>query len=302
MASIIAIGLALVDIYPEQGKMYPGGNEYNISCYAQELGAHSSFMGVFAPDRAGRLIEAELTRRGVDTSHSRHAEGYCNYALVELRANERVFTDWSHTGVTDTHPIRFTQEDFAYIRRHDVACAGYASRLREEDIRQLHHAGIPLAYDFSDTFSPDTLRRICPWVGFGFFSCGHLDENQCISLIKDAVRLGCGIAIATRGKLGSMAWDGDTLCTQPALDVPVVDTMGAGDAFIASFLFQWCSTKASRLPSAMRAAAAFSATIIQREGALGVGFDIRGLSLDEILAIKKGSKCMTPNRKEEEHK
>ena len=39
MSSIVAIGIGLVDIYPQRGKMYPGGNEYNVSCYARELGA-----------------------------------------------------------------------------------------------------------------------------------------------------------------------------------------------------------------------------------------------------------------------
>jgi fructoselysine 6-kinase len=292
LPSIIAIGIALVDIYPQQMKMYPGGNEYNISCFAKELGAQSSFMGVFAPDKAGLLLENILVKRGINVSHCRHAHGFSNYALVELRNGNRVFTDWSRNGVTDMNPISFTPEDLDFIRGHDVACVSYASRLNYKDFHQLYEAGIDLCYDFSDSFSLEVIEQICPLIRFGFFSCDHLDQTQIILLMERAVNLGCKVAVATRGKLGSMAWDGNELFSQPAIKVPVVDTMGAGDSFIAAFLNKWYSVDNSfiSLPIAMRAAAEFASEIIQRKGALGVGFNIDGLHLEDIINIKEEKK------------
>lgn len=291
MPSIVAIGIGLVDVYPQKKQQYPGGNEYNISCYAAELGARSSFMGVFAPDATGRLLEDLLVERGIDVSHSRHADGYSSIALVELRDGNRVFTDWTRAAVTDRNPIQFNEDDFAYIRAHDVACLSYASRLRYEDFKQLYDAGIGFCYDFSDSFTDETIGQMCPITRFGFFSCDHLAEPQCVQLMERAVGLGCQVAIATRGKLGSMAFDGKTHFSQPAIDAPVVDTMGAGDSFITAFLNHWFLEKergrAPNLAAAMGSAARFATLVIQREGAIGVGYDVDGPRLADIINTVK---------------
>ena len=47
----------------------------------------------------------------------------------------------------------------------------------------------------------------------------------------------------TLGKFGSIAFVGETVFVQSASDVPVVDTTGAGDAFLAGFLVTYLQTK-----------------------------------------------------------
>ena len=64
---IIGIGIATMDIYCHQGRMYPGGNEYNIAYNAKYLGADAGFMGIFADDKVGSILEQTLVRAGIDT-------------------------------------------------------------------------------------------------------------------------------------------------------------------------------------------------------------------------------------------
>ena len=74
-ARIIGVGVATMDIYVNQKRMYPGGNEYNIACHVVNCGGDGAFLGVFANDQAGKLLEETLVRAGVDCSKSHHEVG-----------------------------------------------------------------------------------------------------------------------------------------------------------------------------------------------------------------------------------
>ena len=116
MTGIVGIGIATMDIYCHQKRMYPGGNEYNIAYNAKLQGARSGFMGVFADDIVGNILERTLVDAGVDTSHSHHEKGSSGYALVDLKDGDRIFLDWNKQGVTDLYPFTFTEEEIEYIK------------------------------------------------------------------------------------------------------------------------------------------------------------------------------------------
>jgi len=56
------------------------------------------------------------------------------------------------------------------------------------------------------------------------------------TLVTAMSALGPAVAVLKRGARGSMAREGSAVIERPALTVPVVDTVGAGDAFVAGFL------------------------------------------------------------------
>jgi sugar/nucleoside kinase (ribokinase family) len=289
MPAIAAIGIGLVDIYPQKGRMYPGGNEYNISYYVKELGCRASFMGVFAGDKAGEMLFNLLDKAGVDLSHSRHETGYSNYAIVELRNGNRVFSDWSRTGVTDRHPIRFNQDDIAFIKQHDAACISCASRLEYSDFKMLYDAGVPLSYDFSDAFTEQQMRQICPLVQFSFFSCDRFTGEEAREILAKAAAYGSKITVATMGKNGAVCFDGTSYYSCPAPEARVTDTMGAGDSFIAAFLCSYYSDADAppSLDRAMRQASGFAGRNIEREGALGIGYDVDVSRLNNVIELFK---------------
>ena len=78
-------------------------------------------------------------------------------------------------------------------------------------------------------------------------------------------KLGPKAVIVTRGKAGSLAWDGSQLYRCGIVECEVVDTMGAGDSFIAGFLYGVLEGKT--IPEAMRAGAENSAVTLGYSGA-----------------------------------
>lgn len=291
---VLGIGINVVDIYLHQKKMYPGGNEFNIAYNAALQGAESGFMGVFADDKAGKLLEQTLNEIGVDTSYAHHEHGSSGYALVDIREGERFFLDWNKEGVTDLFPIEFTEEEIRYIKTFDIVSLSRASRVNTDKIRKLNRAGIALSYDFYDNFTEDTIKEIAGYIKLGFFSCSHLTEEETKMVLKLCIEMGAELAVGTRGSAPAIAYNGSRFYEQDACKVNVRDTMGAGDSFISAFLVAYYSAKADELVSAenkitdaLRIASEFAATVVTKDGSIGVGYDVAPDRLSEIINIKK---------------
>lgn len=289
---IVGIGIAVVDIYRHQKKMYPGGNEYNVAYDTKLLGADSAFMGVFANDEVGKILEKVLVEAGVDISHSHHEIGSSGYALVDLKDGDRVFIDWNKNGVTDLYPFSFNEEEILYIKTFDVASLSRASRLTHEKIAGLAKEDIAISYDFYDDFTDGDIDAIAPYIRFGFFSCSHISEKDTRKVLKKCVKMGAEIAIGTRGGLPTIAYDGKRFYEQEIYKVKATDTMGAGDSFISAFLTNYLSVEAdepgtteNKITISLQKAAEFAATVVVKDGSIGVGYDVDPDQLSEIINI-----------------
>lgn len=288
---IIGIGIATMDIYCHQRRMYPGGNEYNIAYNAKLLGADAAFMGVFADDTAGRILERTLTDAGIDTSHSHHESGSSGYALVDLKDGDRVFLDWNKQGVTDLYPFTFTKEELTYIKTFDVSCISWGARVNRDRIRKLWEAGVTICYDFYDNFTDEDIRGISSYIQYGFFSCSHISEEEAREVLRKCIKAGCRIAVATRGHDATIAYDGAGYYYQEICRVKPKDTMGAGDSFISAFLTNYlpagvCGPAAGdKITASLKKAAEYAATVVVKDGSLGVGYDVNPDRLSEIINI-----------------
>jgi sugar/nucleoside kinase (ribokinase family) len=67
------------------------------------------------------------------------------------------------------------------------------------------------------------------------------------------------------GEKGAIATDGFEYCSSQVFEVPVKDTLGAGDSFAAGFITAW--TRSERIPQALNVANAAAALTIRQEGA-----------------------------------
>lgn len=288
---IIGIGIATMDIYCHQKRMYPGGNEYNIAYDVMLQGAEAGFMGIFADDMAGRLLERTLKDIGVDTSHSHHESGSSGYALVDLKEGDRVFLDWNKKGVTDLYPFTFTEEEIQYIRTFDVACISWGARVNPDKIKKLSDAGVTICYDFYDNFTDEDIDRISPYISYGFFSGSHVSRERAGMILKRCVDAGCRIAVVTRGHDAAIAYDGTRYYEQEICQVKPKDTMGAGDSYISAFLTNYLSAGADefkaedKITASLKKAAEFAATVVVKDGSLGVGYDVDPGRLSEIINL-----------------
>jgi len=294
MPRVVGIGINVMDIYRPLGKMFPGGNEFNICYHVKKMGGEAGFMGVFADDAAGELLRGLLKNEGVDVSHSHREKGSSGYAIVDLVNGDRVFVDYNRRGVTDLHPFVFTADDLEYIRTFDLQCISYASRLTFDEVRKLADTKVPISYDFSDSFTTQKIEQYCPLLDFAFFSCSHTnDKGKIAELLKKAWDLGPKIVVSTLGAHGALAYDGYRLFEQMAVNIPPVDTMGAGDAFIAAFIMSYLqyqkeivrTNRQDMLESCLVKATNFAAKIITEYGSLGFGYPIDINELGMVINI-----------------
>jgi fructoselysine 6-kinase len=135
-----------------------------------------------------------------------------------------------------------------------------------------------LSYDFSDDFDASHALSLCRYVDIAFFSCAEWSEDATLDLLRDTTQQGCTLAIATRGPLGAILFDGHASFRAAPQPVTPVDTLGAGDAFISGFLVAYAgqqaddaTQRAAAITDALDKAAAFAAEICQVQGAFGHG-------------------------------
>jgi len=81
-----------------------------------------------------------------------------------------------------------------------------------------------------------------------------------------------GLVVVTRGELGSLAYDGDRVYSQGIVETSVVDTLGAGDSYIARVLYE--TQRGTELDETMRRASESAAETCGYYGAWGHGASI----------------------------
>lgn len=274
---IICIGDNVWDKYLSRGKMYPGGQCVNTCVYAGMNGVPAAYLGQFGDDGPARLMQELLEEKGIDFSRSRQYPGEDGFAIVTLRDGDRVFLGSNKGGVARLHPYGFTEEDFAYIQGFALLYTNINCHI-EDDLPALSALGVPVAFDFSDRWTPAYLGRVCPYIQVACLSCAHLVQGEMEKAMRQAASYGASLVLGTRGEEGSWALCRGGLTHCPAAPAEkVADTMGAGDAFLASLLCALLENPApAALPAAMEKAARFAARVCGLEGAFGCGVPIMG--------------------------
>jgi fructoselysine 6-kinase len=261
MVKIAAVGDNVVDCYIGQSLMYPGGNCVNVSVFARRFGASSAYVGRVADDPAGRLIASALAEEGVDTTRLRRVEGHTAYCLIGHRGAERIFLDFD-LGVSVFEPL---PEDLAFLSGFDAAHVGQSSGL-DRFVPDIADATF-LSYDFSVRREAAHRETIAPRCFLSSISAGDLRPEETEAIIEHLLRLGSRWVLVTRGREGAtLARVGETFAVKAA-PTRAVDTLGAGDAFIARVLIALLRGEAPA--EALVAAAAAAARICEEFGAFG---------------------------------
>ncbi|MBQ1376546.1 MAG: fructoselysine 6-kinase [Lachnospiraceae bacterium] len=236
---LACVGDCCIDYYDESGKGFPGGNAVNTAVYFRRLGGEASYTGPVGQDSYGEQLRAALLEKGVDISHLKTVPGKTAVTHVKIQNGNRVFGAYEEGVMADFRP---SAEDVDFLCSHDLAAAvlwGHA----EDALKEIHARGVPVSYDASDTPFHETALSAAPYTTLFFFSDDKSDTEGLKEKMKTIFRLGPSAVIATRGNKGSLAFDGTGFEACEAPDVPVVDTLGAGDSYIAGFLKSWLEKK-----------------------------------------------------------
>jgi sugar/nucleoside kinase (ribokinase family) len=204
-----------------------GGNALNVAVQLAMFGHHVSYFGAVGDDADGALVREAGHVRRVDMTGTVIGRG--STALTRIRrtpAGDRVFESEEFGVTAEYHPDAAARE---CIARHDWVHIGMlpgADTLRHQ-LRELR-PDVRISQDCSVSEGWSHLR-------VAFMSAGE-DPHAAATMTKAALAGGAKLAVATLGSKGVFARDSSHIWRREADPVEVVDTTGAGDAFMAGFV------------------------------------------------------------------
>jgi len=245
---ILCIGEILWDALPDG--LFLGGAPFNVASHLLALGQDVVFASRVGDDRLGQEALRRMHARGLSTRLVGVDEKLSTgFVRVELQASGEPGYEILEPVAWDA--IRLTEELRATAETADVLVYGSLAQRRpasRQTIRQLFGADLVRVFDVNlrppyvvkDTveasvqaadvvkLNEDELNRLRRW----FDLVGSTEE----SVAQLARRFGCHAVCVTQGCSGALLWTEDGCWQHEGYAVEVVDTVGAGDAFLAALL------------------------------------------------------------------
>ena len=260
MVRIAAVGDNCIDFYDNLQEFYIGGNPVNVAVYIKRLGGESAYIGAVGNDGYGREVIRQIHAKGVDCSRVKILEGSTAVTHINLTDHERVFGKYEE-GVLPL--LELSEEDLRFMAGYDIVVSGvwgYADRY----FQKLKEYGAVTAMDFSTELDHEMIARIGPYVDYAFFSFED-QKGDVRSFLEEISKRIRRIVIVTLGEHGSMAYDRHRFFSCGIEPCTVVDTMGAGDSYIAGVLYGLAEGRP--LPQSMRLGSKNSSITVGYKGA-----------------------------------
>jgi len=240
---LITIGDNVVDCYLDRKEYFPGGNCVNVAVNAKRNRAEEvAYIGIFANDAPAKHLQFALKQEGIDYHFSRIAAGITGQPKVSLSPDgDRIFVGGPKNTVQHRFKIQLTLEELDYIRQFDLCHVSCYSSM-ESELQKLAEV-IKIAYDFSDNKALDYIESIAPYISFAFFSAAELSEDNLETFISSIQAFQFEVIVITRGGNPAIIISEQGRFYQKLNKIDVIDTMGAGDSFIAGFLTSYIENK-----------------------------------------------------------
>jgi fructokinase len=275
--SVLCFGEALWDI-SEKGRS-PGGAPMNVALRLASLGHDTQLLSRVGDDAPGRELLAYLDQRGLDTSLVQ-VDPECMTGRVQVDASdpENVSYDIVAPAAWDFIDAGFSGEAAGASRavvlfgslaaRHSVSRSTLLHLLENAALR-VFDVNLRPPFDRREVVEPllaradwvkfneSELSVIAAWLGVSggpAAALAALRDRYCLEKV-----------CVTFGGDGAMMMDTTGLTAQSGFAVPVVDTIGCGDAFLARWVAGMLDGDDPK--TAMREACAVGAAVAMRAGA-----------------------------------
>ncbi len=252
----------------EEGRIAFGGSAANFATQSARLGVKTSLVSCLGDDAYGQLAIKEIATAGVDTSCllvlEKQSTGIFFYAHDS--ANERIVV--VEPGANKFLEKRLFEED-KIIDAQVVHIAGSFPMMIDRAADVTTSYGMILSLDPGRAGGNLDYDKILRRTDLLFVNQRELKEyfkiNPTEKALRDFAKTFPGIVVLKMGEKGAIATDGFEYCTSEVFEVPVVDTLGAGDSFAAGFVTAWM--RSERIEQALNMANAVAALTITKAGA-----------------------------------
>ncbi len=269
--TLTSAGDCCIDHYVQQQKDFLGGSSFNVAYNAVGLGAHASIISSIGEDKAGLFFKKACKTLGIDIQFLESSKKPTSSIAITLdKYGSPDFTNW-HLGALEGRMLQTEEKKFL---------------LSQDIIHSVLFGSIePLFAGVSLLSAPDSLK-IGDFSGLSQYSesivaiekygkgfdviVKSLDKSdqKSLHMLKQFAKKYKKICIALLGSYGSKVFIENNEYTQYASHTHVVDTCGAGDAYIASFACEFVKTNS--IQNAMEKATEHATKVIQHMGASGI--------------------------------
>jgi fructokinase len=266
MRHLVSMGELLVDFLPNEKGLkldkvnsffkMPGGAPANVASVFAKLGGKSYFMGQVGEDSFGHYLEQELNKFYVDTSYlSFNKEYNTSLVFVSLDSNgERDFMFYRNPSADQMYhknQLNYSILENSIFHFCSVGLAPYP--LKEATTKAIHYAkehqaiisfdpNVRLSLWKDHELLKQTIFEFIPYANILKVSDDELLFLTHITSEEKAVRMlfigDVELIIVTKGRLGVTLYTKKSMFYSPGFNIEVLDTTGAGDAFIGAFLYQ----------------------------------------------------------------
>lgn len=232
---LISIGSNCIDLYLIDGKSIPkvGGGPINVAVYMKDFNMDASYLGAIGNDEYGLLIKETLDNKNIDISHLNILDGKTAISSIELINNERIFIDYDEGVLKE---FKLNNNDKEFILKHDILFCDYWSN-QEEYLKEFKNK-IKIVYDLADK-NPMEFKYIND-IDYLFFSNPNITKEELKEIYNDNLSL----VVCTMGSKGSICFDGKNYYEYGIIENNnIIDTLGAGDSYIAGFIYGLLNNK-----------------------------------------------------------
>jgi len=233
----------------KQRKYLEGGSASNVMVQAARLGAKCGFVSQVGDDEIGDAIINGLKKEGVDTSLMLTKKGGTSLhtnIIVGDNGKKMILLNMGDSFLTmEDKDVNYSFINSSKIFYTDllpgIPAIAALKNAKEAGLKTVFNlqVGIPLMEQFGVPQSE--IMNILQYVDVfapcreAFRQITAVDDSKIA--MNDFMKNYSGLLVLTLGSEGAAAADGKTIISVPAYKVDAVDTTGAGDSFIGSFMY-----------------------------------------------------------------
>ena len=260
MTDLLTIGETMVSLRTARAMRLGGdahlsmaGSESNVAIGLSRLGHAAAWLGAVGNDEPGRLIQRTLRAEGVNTDWLRFSdESFTGFIAFDQPSHDITRVSYHRrgsAGSTLTSAECVAALDAAKPRLLHVtgitpALSDSARAATLDVVRAAAESDVRVSLDvnyrarlWSRAEAAIGLRELLPFVRTVFASDDELDIlTDATEPVRELLASGITEVVVTAGGKGAWAHTADGTIHRPALPVTVVDSIGAGDAFVSGYL------------------------------------------------------------------
>lgn len=275
---VVCFGEVLWDCFGEEKK--PGGAPMNVAVHLRKHGLHSVLISAVGEDEEGKRMRDFMAGKGLDLFYIQTNTAFST-GLVEVSLDKDGNATYEIVKPVAWDAIGFKPGLEELVKNADAFVFGsLAARDATSRATLLQLLGIAKLKVFDMNLRPphftvevlEELLHKTDILKINEDELRYLENQYALTEQKGVAKFewlsrkfDLQLIVVTFGKRGATAWHKEKLVQQAGFDVDVVDTVGAGDAFLAAFIAGMLEQR--KLSKILEQACAAGAEVASRAGA-----------------------------------